>query len=192
MFSQRQELPLLTSILLVTQVLFLAISALVVLKQGGGTEARITYKSGRAMRRSVSTLDHWPAVEPLEEVVLWFQQTKHYQFSKLGELESDFLLPPSGHLINMKTPEGSQNYTVGMFHQLRCIQIMRSDITHLRKSEHVDHCLKYLWQSALCSANTQLEGIFIPRNLTTVAPIPRDYRCRNWQALYDAAARQMR
>lgn len=180
------DLDLFTKALLAIQALFLASCAWIGGKQHKLIEFDTSYKPS-IVHRSLGMIERWSAVEPLAEVSLWFQQTKHYQFSIVGELESEFLLPPSGHIVSITTPQGSENYTIGMFHQLRCLKIMRSDITHLRKTEHIDHCLRYLWQSVLCSANTQLEGVFIPRNLSNVAPIPRDYRCRNWQALYDAA-----
>jgi len=136
------------------------------------------------------TIGYWEAVGPLEEVALWIQATKHYQLtSHEGAMESDLLLPPSGHLVTLEGSAKGENYTLGMFHQLRCIQLLRNDLRKFSKSRNVNSCLRYLWQSVLCSGNVQLEGVFVPRNMTTVAPTPRDYRCKNWQKVFDAAER---
>jgi len=125
----------------------------------------------------------WNTVEPLENVAMRLEETKHYQmFSPEGIEETSNLLPPSGY----KTTLDGHTYTIAMFHQLECLRILRRDLKAPLQSDDAKNCMNYLRQSVLCHADTQLEAVFIPSNMTSgaLAVLPKDYRCRDWSKLF--------
>ncbi len=77
---------------------------------------------------------------------------------------------------------------VGMFHELHCLRVLNFafDRSHKATGDHVHHCLNYLRQMALCSADVTLEpGDFTKRNFDG-SRTGSVHVCRDWSALYDA------
>ncbi|EIN05097.1 hypothetical protein PUNSTDRAFT_74859 [Punctularia strigosozonata HHB-11173 SS5] len=113
---------------------------------------------------------------------MYIENTVRYQAKsqEAGE-EYAMMLPPGGHLV--RDSQG-QVYTVAMFHQMRCLDIIREDYATRRASPLRMHCLNYLRQSILCMADTRLESILQTGNRTV--SLSSDYVCRDWTALYAA------
>jgi len=83
-------------------------------------------------------------------------------------------------------------FALSMFHQLHCINTMRRALAHPddkeANGEHVQHCLSYLRQFFLCAADDVLEpGDFTARDFS-VDRLSHTRVCRDWSAVYDAAA----
>jgi hypothetical protein len=69
------------------------------------------------------------------------------------------LLPAHGHLVNID----GKSYTVAMFHQLKCLDIVRHDYAAKKGPTDLSrHCLNYLRQTLLCHSDTRLESIRSP------------------------------
>ncbi|EPS97198.1 hypothetical protein FOMPIDRAFT_1128996, partial [Fomitopsis schrenkii] len=81
-------------------------------------------------------------------------------------------------------------YMVSMFHELRCLDIIRSQIQTPavdRDMRLAQHCMNYVRQMVLCRSDTYLEPYQYPSN---IAPIETyvERKCLDWNAVYDAAA----
>ena len=132
----------------------------------------------------------WTALEPLAEAELWFEESKHYQFfSPEGIAETHALVPKSGHTIIHNDDGGV--YTLAMFHKLKCLEILQSALTDIPiengdAGQFLEHCKNYLWQSVLCNADVHLESVWVPSNMSVIATVAHDYKCRDWGAVYDA------
>jgi hypothetical protein len=89
---------------------------------------------------------------------MMIENTAHYDvFSDVGALEFARLLPESGHTVT--TPDG-ETHTVAMFHQLRCLELIRNAyVDSAGYTPIVGHCMNYLRQSILCLADTRLESV---------------------------------
>lgn len=93
-------------------------------------------------------------------------------------LDSDdawsYLLPyGKGFVYNHGVHTDSPTYAVSMFHQLHCLNQFRELYLIYKKGEtssdpdldeHLSHCLDYLRQSIICSADTTLEKTDFHRN----------------------------
>jgi hypothetical protein len=124
-----------------------------------------------------------------DDFVARFEETKHYQIrTREGEEEFQRLLPSSGHRIEIVDGDQStsKTYTVAMFHQLHCIGIIRREIQKERKAESqlAHDCLNYLRQVFLCSADSSVERVYMPRNMTALAVPAQDYLCHDPEVLY--------
>lgn len=90
------------------------------------------------------------------------QDTVHYQLNTTESVEEfAALVPIRGHTV----PVGKQEitHTVALFHQLRCLDILRSDYAAQRGETRMGrHCLNYLRQSILCLADVKLEPAVNP------------------------------
>lgn len=72
-------------------------------------------------------------------------------------------------------------------HQFHCLQKMSEALSIPRRSKqpiiHFEHCLEYLRQTYICSADAFLEeGDFMTRNFS-VERVQDTRKCRNWQPL---------
>ncbi|KAH9945104.1 uncharacterized protein BXZ73DRAFT_73308 [Epithele typhae] len=123
------------------------------------------------------------------------------------------LLPRGGATVRLG-PAG-RPFTLGMFHQLRCLDVLRAQLVAVHDSyapgtneswrrapggegeERVDgltgreremagHCLNYLRQSVMCRGDSRLEHLRSNTDAqTTVSDVTHE--CRDWTAVYDAA-----
>ncbi|KAK7688190.1 hypothetical protein QCA50_008560 [Cerrena zonata] len=136
----------------------------------------------------------------LETIHMAYEDTVHYSIeTPVGELEWNATLPTGGAVIHL----GPQRrpYTVSLFHQLRCLNIIRISILgiHDDSSPHnarpgrdlVGHCMNYLRQMVLCRTDTRLESLrtMFGRGIT-VWDIT--HTCRDWTTVYEAAERNYR
>ncbi|KAG7443416.1 uncharacterized protein BT62DRAFT_903479, partial [Guyanagaster necrorhizus] len=101
------------------------------------------------------------------------------------------LVPGDGllHLGDRQRP-----FTLGMFHQLQCLNILRKGILEtyhsypLSDSELVAHCLNYLRQIVTCHSDTSLE----PATGRNVKVHPDAYVCNDWKVVYREAEQNQR
>jgi hypothetical protein len=118
----------------------------------------------------------------------------HYAHdTPLGILEWNATLPPTGGTIYLGEPGHRRPFTISLFHEIRCLDIIREGIRAFRAAHSpetpdqvVHHCMNYIRQMVLCRSNTDLESVHAhvgPR--ITVSQIT--HRCRDWDAVYDAA-----
>ncbi|KAJ7622537.1 hypothetical protein FB45DRAFT_927919 [Roridomyces roridus] len=117
----------------------------------------------------------------------------HYQFDTAeGAEEYGKLLPPGGYMVHVldKDTGSVQPYTVTLFHQMKCLDILRQEYLALEPgntpSPVTHHCLNYLRQSILCRPNIRLESV-----KNTVGTAIRDYEsvCMDWTKVYEEAER---
>ncbi|KAI0654304.1 hypothetical protein C8Q70DRAFT_1028738 [Cubamyces menziesii] len=95
------------------------------------------------------------------------------------------LVPGDGliHLGPQREP-----FMVSMLHQLRCLDIMRDQLTKPRaerEEQPARHCMNYIRQMILCRGDTHLDPYQYPSNNKPVEPNPIR-RCLDWRAVYDA------
>jgi len=104
------------------------------------------------------------------------------------------LLPSGGHTVSVPLdgPNGTGErvpHTVALFHQLRCLEVLREDYAERRRETPLGrHCLNYLRQSILCLADSKLEPAITPFfDQPHTVEFRTDYVCKDWTAVYDAA-----
>ncbi|KAI0649019.1 hypothetical protein C8Q79DRAFT_1007594 [Trametes meyenii] len=137
----------------------------------------------------------WP-LPPLPTVYLSHEDNAHYALhTVLGMAEWNATLPRGGAILRLG-PD-FRPFTLSMFHQLRCLNILRGVFVELYGSSHSDtvgpedqrmagHCMNYLRQMVLCRADTRLESVRAAGGAQlTVSDIT--HTCRDWIAVYKAA-----
>ena len=109
------------------------------------------------------------------------EANRHYNLSgDDAEREWDALIPNNGiiYLGEAKLP-----YSLSMFHQLRCLSILRTSLAKNSIPSVLDrHCLNYLRQMMLCQSDLTLEmEVSIPdKDITSL-----DRRiCKDWSEVY--------
>ncbi|KAI0738164.1 hypothetical protein C8Q80DRAFT_261631 [Daedaleopsis nitida] len=79
-------------------------------------------------------------------------------------------------------------FMVSMFHQLRCLDVMRDQLTKPlaeRDEQPARHCMNYIREMILCRGDTNLDPYQYPSNIHPVEPHPVR-RCLDWNAVYSA------
>ncbi|KAI0028699.1 hypothetical protein K488DRAFT_57969 [Vararia minispora EC-137] len=116
---------------------------------------------------------------------MMIENTAHYDItSDLGAAEYAKLVPDGGHTVKMKD---GKEYTVALFHQLRCLEILRNAyVDGAGVTPLTEHCMNYLRQSILCLADTRLESVRAAGG-EHIVDFSADYTCRDWTAVYEAA-----
>ena len=124
----------------------------------------------------------------------------HYSLdTDLGVAEWNATLPSGGAVIYLG-PDGCP-FTVSMFHQLRCLDIIRDVVVEYyldstldalpSKREIVQHCMNYLRQTVMCRGNLHIETVRAPSGPTvTVSAVT--HSCKDWTAVYEAAEENYR
>ncbi|KAK0493622.1 hypothetical protein EDD18DRAFT_407467 [Armillaria luteobubalina] len=85
-------------------------------------------------------------------------------------------------------------FTLGMFHQLQCIDILRKGVLETYHSHPfsdsglVAHCLNYLRQIVICHSDSSLE----PAIGHHVEVHPDAYVCNDWESVYREAEKNQR
>jgi len=128
------------------------------------------------------------------------ENSVHYQLD--GDDEEWKALYPNGGIVYVG--ENKKPFTISMFHQLRCLDILRREIVRLEAaSSEPDpsetqekaanstsasnssplhyHCVDYLRQMVLCRADLELDPVF---GKPHPAVIPDAYQCRDWSKVY--------
>ena len=111
------------------------------------------------------------------------------------------ILPPSGHLVYLPSPSSLSSsftnvtlkpYTVTLFHQLKCLDIIRKQYLLPPPpiepiSKETVHCMNYLRQSLLCQPSLTLE-VSVDSE-TKASTSGYETVCRDWSAVYEEAER---
>jgi len=129
-----------------------------------------------------------PILMPLENTV------RYETDSRESDQEWDALTPGNG-IIHLG--EQSQPFSISMFHQLRCISILRKEMLSAQKTSVIKpdsqlnmHCLNYLRQMLFCAGDTVLDAVLGPTSHPLV--VPEFFSCKDWQLVYDAVERNQR
>ena len=120
-------------------------------------------------------------------------QFDHYElrYSLTDALEWGALVPYDGLVHVLDESSGSwETYMLSMFHQLRCLDVLREQILLPLEDRNIprsQHCLNYLRQTILCRGDMHLES-FRAQTGTARETVERrgTYRCRDFRAVYNA------
>jgi len=112
-----------------------------------------------------------------------------------GEQEWSKILPsPGGHVVHIADDSSSEPkpYTVTLFHQLKCLDIIRRQYVSpptIPISSLTKHCLNYLRQTMICRPNLRLESV-----KDSIGIVRQNYEtaCRDWTKLYAEAERNQK
>lgn len=154
-------------------------------------------------------------------VAMRIDYSSHYEMdTEEGRAEWAHLIPPGGHMVylddelergsinndSLREPEQvtGRPYTVTLFHQFRCLDIIREAYVSLKELKPytsntsqrsgstsgttaeaalVRHCMNYLRQTILCHPNLRLEPA---HNVVGTAIRGYDSTCRDWSKVYEA------
>ncbi|KAF8960220.1 hypothetical protein BDZ97DRAFT_1834579 [Flammula alnicola] len=141
----------------------------------------------------------WP-LPPLDHVYLSLENSLHYAFNTpLGDAEWNATLPSSGAVIHLGPSQ--RPFTLGLFHQLRCLNIIRETLVQfyaddssdaqINRPELVRHCMNYIRQTLLCNSDLRLESVRAPKGHQLSVP-EVTHKCRDWTAVYEAAERSFK
>ncbi|KAF9464586.1 hypothetical protein BDZ94DRAFT_1256091 [Collybia nuda] len=123
-----------------------------------------------------------------EKVAMRVINGVRYGVGNDASAEWDVILPAGGHCVHV----GDERYTVTLFHQLKCLQIIREQYMAPATDPilpHTQHCMNYLRQTLLCRPNLRLESVeddfgLAERNYDTI--------CKDWTKVYEEADRNQR
>ncbi|THV07090.1 hypothetical protein K435DRAFT_772810 [Dendrothele bispora CBS 962.96] len=190
---------------------------------------------GTVYRNASSAIDNEsdkPSVENMltDGIIRWSDQfhdmdlvgmsvfgSSRYGLTEDGSEDWNHLMPSGGHLVRFplqphststsnNTTPSSADFTVTLFHELKCLSIYREEYMAVLASRHnsdspptssstrqpsplVRHCLNYLRQRVLCRMDLKLEY-----NKDLHAKSSRQYEtvCRDWERVYEAAEKNAR
>ncbi|KAL0961077.1 hypothetical protein HGRIS_006060 [Hohenbuehelia grisea] len=117
------------------------------------------------------------------------EETVHYdQRTTSGQKEWPYTRPQGSG--NVRLGSGHQLYIASAFHQMHCIELFSAALIGDKEVTrgHLQHCLNYMREVALCRPDLTLEpGDFTERNFTTDR-VGATHICRDWEAEYEAVA----
>lgn len=135
------------------------------------------------------------SLPPLRTAHLSHEDSFHYALeTELGIAEWNATLPSGGAVLRLGPDHRS--FTLSMFHQLRCLNIIRDTLVYLyhdrsagmesRRARMAEHCMNYLRQTVSCRADLRLETVRAPSGgQVTASDIT--HTCKDWTAVYRAA-----
>ena len=117
-----------------------------------------------------------------KEVALEIDSWTRYHLSSGAEWAP--LFPEGGvvHLGPSQTP-----YTVAMMHELRCLDVIREQLSRPKLERDVEptrHCLNYLRQMLTCRGDLQLDMFQYPHRTGSLHP-HAIRRCKDWRSVYE-------
>lgn len=89
--------------------------------------------------------------------------------------------------------ENDRVFMVTMFHEMHCLRILNLAFSKepIASPEHIQHCLNYLRQGALCSPDLSLEpGNFEEKDFS-VERTGAVHMCYDWETVYDTMKMSM-
>ncbi|KAJ7065426.1 hypothetical protein C8F01DRAFT_1125587 [Mycena amicta] len=98
--------------------------------------------------------------------------------------------------IHPDAPSARQPYMLSMYHQLRCLDVIRrmyaeaedgDDVQQVRLGRQGRHCMNYLRQTMLCRGDLRLEPVQDPDGPHAV-DMWGDMTCKDWRVVYDAVS----
>ncbi|KJA15115.1 hypothetical protein HYPSUDRAFT_149569, partial [Hypholoma sublateritium FD-334 SS-4] len=131
-------------------------------------------------------------VMPLHPVRTHLENSVHYQIS--GDDEEWSRLIPGDGTVYLPSLSSAQEYSVSIYHQLRCLDIIRKNIVEVehRQLQEADfnavtpstqHCINYLREMVLCRSDIDLETIVGQPKADVIL---YQYQCWDWEAVYTA------
>ncbi|TCD68389.1 hypothetical protein EIP91_010898 [Steccherinum ochraceum] len=126
---------------------------------------------------------------PLVEMT--FAESARYTQSQADKLDWAELQSYRTYVGSMRFGQDSRVLAMAMFHELHCLNSLQRAFhptsSHNEGPYHVQHCLSYLRQLFLCSADATLEpGDVMERDFTTDTTLVTR-TCRDWSSLYAAS-----
>jgi len=133
--------------------------------------------------------------KPLPIAHMQMENTVHYDLrTDLGILQwNNATLPGPNHdgilWLTMKGGE-RKPFTFSLFHQLRCLNIIRESLMARRHPPYTEpsrlaiHCMNYIRQMVLCRADLTLESARNPVGPNTVVS-DVTHVCRDWSVVWD-------
>jgi Mycotoxin biosynthesis protein UstYa len=115
-----------------------------------------------------------------------FESSRHFNISSYeGAIEWESVAPDNGLIYLGKE---RRPFTISMFHQLRCLDVIRKRIinplayiSEAAPDELLHHCINYIRQMALCRVDVTLEQTYAPpTGVKNNAQI-----CNNWERIYE-------
>jgi len=122
-------------------------------------------------------------------VALKVEETSKYGISNLGawdDWRSTDWFPKTDGFVRLG-PDG-RLFSVSLFHQLHCLQLMRDAVLNNRNvTAHTHHCFNLIRQMVLCASDTTLDPINIADEDGTPGAngVGTVHVCRDWQKAYD-------
>lgn len=132
--------------------------------------------------------DDYPRVWDIalgDPVVMPFEPSRHYSLDTYDGFADWEAMVPEGGLIYLGKKR--RPFSISMFHQLRCLGVVRNSIMNHSISgierppyQLLHHCANYLRQMVLCRADITLEQTFSAPTKIKNAQI-----CNNWERVYE-------
>ncbi|EMD39077.1 hypothetical protein CERSUDRAFT_63990 [Gelatoporia subvermispora B] len=126
---------------------------------------------------------------------MYREDTVHYSLmGGMAEEQWNTTLPKGGAILCLGPNQ--RLFTLSMFHQLRCLGILRAALADIYvdefptvegpKLELAQHCMNYLRQMILCHSDVTLEyaRTMHGSQITTWETV---HTCRDWTLVYEAA-----
>jgi hypothetical protein len=124
-----------------------------------------------------------------------FQNSINYQLNgSASDTQWEALIPEGGGHVFLG--EEKKPYMLSMFHQLRCLDIVRrsymagyvGNMSEV-KEKQVRHCMNYLRQMVLCRGDRRLERVVDPYGKHAVQ-VRDPQTCKDWRVVYDRIRRE--
>lgn len=119
---------------------------------------------------------------PNRLVYMSIEDSVHYRISEpVADAEWAELIP-NGGLVQVN----NETYTITLFHQLRCLDIVRKGLRDRMTShpgELERHCVNYLRQTLTCRGDVHMEILGGP--LSHTQAIQDSFVCNDWERAYN-------
>ncbi|KAK1223020.1 hypothetical protein PQX77_014096 [Marasmius sp. AFHP31] len=154
----------------------------------------------------------WPVVSN-NLAYMHFEDSLHYQLDNSSATEREWAaLSPGDGIIHLQVgnnPSDIREFSPSMFHQLRCLDVLRARYAKVSSSagghEHgsgssppvarefalTHHCLNYLRQILLCNSDLHIDPI-IGADHKDADLVAHTHICRDWTDVYRALERNQR
>ncbi|KAL9710069.1 hypothetical protein Ac2012v2_006364 [Leucoagaricus gongylophorus] len=114
-------------------------------------------------------------IRDIRRVGVWIDNSQHYPMrGGTADEEWKALAPPVG--------DDGEFSSIAMIHQLQCLAVIRQEYLYHATPEMAQHCMEYIHQSILCTADTRLETVGFSKPPHVIG-LPGEYVCRDWSAL---------
>ncbi|TFK41685.1 hypothetical protein BDQ12DRAFT_392738 [Crucibulum laeve] len=151
----------------------------------------------------------YPNALPLDlpQAALTIENSHHYALNAPSS-DAEYLSMYPGQLGFLRLGPNKRFFGIAMYHQLHCLDSLRQAIIHgpdwmhhsrrammggadpLGKRDqvpHADHCLNYLRQTILCSADMTLEPELVLGSQDVGEGLAVTHVCKDWSAVHDFA-----
>ncbi|EJU03324.1 hypothetical protein DACRYDRAFT_65535 [Dacryopinax primogenitus] len=123
-----------------------------------------------------------------EPVALTVDDAEHFQLAAPEAMsEWNSIFPPGRGFIHLGP--NKRRFGTSMFHQIHCLDMIRTALLSGSTTDHIHHCFSYLRQMALCHADLTLEEGVPALGLDPTGELPVDglgmtHTCRDWSKAY--------